>query len=96
MGSRQMSDYDFSGLTDKQGWLILYQGWRVGQRYPDGSIWPQPSKRTVKKLIERGLMAAVDIRMPGQMSISVTEYHVPLHVHAAYCLFCDSKEPSHA
>lgn len=93
-----MSNYDFSGLTAKQEWLILYQGWRVGQRYPDGSIWLQPSKRTVKKLIERGLMKEFEATYmhDNRTKLVVTEYHVPIHVHAAYCLFCDFKEASHA
>ena len=91
---------DFSGLTSKQEWLILYQGWRVGQTYPDGSVWPQPSKRTVKKLIERGLMKEFEATYlhEGRTKVVVAEYHVPLHVHAAYCLSCgdDESETVHA
>ncbi|CAK7069750.1 MAG: hypothetical protein KER_03056 [Kerstersia gyiorum] len=84
-----MFDYDFSGLTDLQRWLILYQGWRTGQRYPDGSLWPQPGKRTVKKLIDRGLMTAHEVQeRSGGLAFSVIEYRVPLHVHAAYCFSC--------
>lgn len=84
---------DFSGLTSKQEWLILYQGWRVGQTYPDGSVWPQPSKRTAKKLIERGLME--ERRVPDWRTfppVLVSEYYVPLHVHATYCLCCGNDE----
>ena len=91
-----MPNYDFTGLTPRQEWLILYMGWRPGQTYPDGSPWPQPSKRTVKKLIERGLMEerrVIDRR--GFPPVLVSEYHVPLHVHAAYCLQCDPEEPYH-
>lgn len=82
-------DYDFSGLTEQQAWLILYQGWRVGQRYPDGSPWPQPTKRMVKKLIDRGLMTSTEVREPSSisgLSMSVTEYHVPIEVHMAWCI----------
>lgn len=82
-------DYDFSRLTPRQEWLICYQGWQVGQKYPDGSMWPQPSKRTVKKLIERGLMTAVECVVPDAcmgIPIRVTEYQVPLEVHMAWCL----------
>jgi hypothetical protein len=91
-----MSDYDFSGLSPRQQWLILYQGWRIGQRFPDGSPWPQPNKRTVKKLIERGLMTefeAVYIH-DDRTRVTVTEYRVPLHVHMAFCMSCDFEEPA--
>lgn len=77
---------DFSGLTDAQEWLILFQGWRIGQRYTDGSPWPQPEKRTVKKLIERGLLTEHKVSTGG---LVISEYHVPIHVHAAYCLQCE-------
>lgn len=84
-----MCDYNFRGLTNAQQWLILYQGWRIGQRYPDGTLWPQPGKRTVKKLIERGLMVAHEVEeRSGGLTLRFTEYRVPLHVHAAYCLQC--------
>lgn len=86
---------DFSGLTPRQGWLLLYQGWRVGQKFPDGSPWPQPQRRTVRKLIQRGLMEPVKAKDgDGPYALTVTEYHVPLHVHLAFCLSCDSKEPA--
>ena len=79
-------DYDFSKLTNQHEWLICYQGWRVGQTYPDGSVWPQPSKRAVKKLIERGLMTAYDRQVDG---LIVTEYDVPIDVHYAWCMTCE-------
>ena len=88
-------DYDFSKLTPLQEWLICYQGWRVGQTYPDGSVWPQPGKRTVKKLIERGLMTAVSRTVPDRfmnIPISVTEYHVAPEVHLAWCFSCGSED----
>ncbi|NYT67948.1 hypothetical protein [Pusillimonas noertemannii] len=85
--------FDFSGLRAKQEWLILYMGWRPGQKYPDGSPWPQPSKPTVRKLIERGLMEAVEVKQnSGRFLLTVTEYRVPLHVHAAFCLTCGPDE----
>lgn len=82
-------DYDFSGLTEQQAWLILYQGWRVGQCYPDGSPWPQPTKQMVKKLIDRNLMDVIKSREPVGKSgfyMNVTEYHVPIEVHMAWCI----------
>ena len=79
--------YDFTGLTQAQEWLICLQGWRVGSKYPDGSPWPQPNKRTVKKLIDRGLIVErkVDVPVRGGF-VMVTEYDVPLAVHLAYCM----------
>ncbi|CAM5213689.1 hypothetical protein CDEF62S_00374 [Castellaniella defragrans] len=86
---------DFSGLTPRQEWLLLYQGWRVGQKFPDGSPWPQPTPRTVKKLIERGLIEVVEVKKPGgRFTMTVTEYHVPLHIHMAFCCQCSEKEPT--
>ncbi len=84
-------DYDFSGLTANQEWLICYQGWRIGQKFPDGSTWPQPSRRTVKKLIERGLIQERVVSVPGPisgMSMQVTEYCVEPDVHLAWCFSC--------
>lgn len=77
--------YDFSGLTEAQEWLILYQGWRVGQTYADGSVWPQPAPRTVKKLIDRGLLQPVETKRDG---MTVTEYVSSPDVHLAFCLSC--------
>lgn len=90
-------DYDFSKLTPAQEWLIVYQGWHIGQKYPDGSIWPQPSKRTVKKLLDRGLMFAREVSepVPGFGSMTVIEYDVPLDVHMAYCMQCAELDKSH-
>lgn len=80
--------YDFSGLTPAQEWLICLQGWRVGSKYPDGSPWPQPTKRTVKKLVERGLVIEKQRRTEtaSGWALTVTEYEVPLAVHLAYCM----------
>lgn len=75
-------DYDFSKLTPLQEWLLVYQGWRVGQKWPDGSVWTQPGKRTVRKLIDRGLLTEVESR---DLGMTVTEYVVSLPVHAAFC-----------
>lgn len=85
--------YDFSGLTDQQQALILHEGWRIGQKHLDGSAWVQPHPRTVKKLIERGLMDAVEsVEMGGPFRMTVMEYRVPLHVHMAYCAWCAKQE----
>lgn len=78
--------YDFKGLTDTHGWLILYQGWSVGQKYPDGSDWIQPSPRQVKKLIDRGMMEEVQVQYGMMM---VKEYRVYADVHFQWCLHCE-------
>lgn len=92
-----MSDaLDFSGLTSRKEWLLLYQGWRTGQKFPDGSPWPQPQRRTVRNLIDRGLMKRVEVsERAGPLKVTVIEYHVPLHVHAAFCLHSSQEEPTH-
>ena len=87
-----MDAYDFSGLTAEQEWLILCEGWQIGQRYPDGTAWTQPSKKVAQKLIDRGLMEAVDrIERSVPFSMTVTEYRVPIHVHMAYCMQCEDR-----
>jgi len=78
--------YDFSGLTTAQEWLICLQGWHVGARWPGGEMRAQPSKRTVRKLVERGLVEPV---VASDRGLSVTEYRVPIDVHMAYCFECD-------
>ena len=79
-------DYNFEGLTPIQEWLILYQGWRIGQRFPDGDHWPQPTEDEVRILIERGLMEEVEV---NQGLMKVKEYRVGIDVHLAYCMACD-------
>ena len=88
-----MDTYDFSRLSSNQEWLLLCGGWRIGQTYPDGSIWFQPSARTVKKLIDRGLLFPVEVRdsRGGLPSMTVTEYRVPIDVHRAYCMYSACK-----
>jgi len=77
-----MSEYDFSGLTVAQQNLILFQGWGVG------SDRPQPSKRTVKKLIDRGLMVEEIVLAGG---VRVSQYYVPICVHIAWCQYCSDQ-----
>jgi hypothetical protein len=76
-------DYDFSRLTLAQEWLICLHGWHIDKTWPDGRIYVQPSKRTVRKLIERGLLVPREVR---RGMLTVTEYSVPLDVHLAYCM----------
>lgn len=79
--------YDFSRLTPAQEWLLVLQGWHVGSKLPDGSPFVQPGKRTVKKLIERGLVVPCERVIDGKpFAMTVIEYHVPLDVHLAFCM----------
>jgi hypothetical protein len=81
-----MSDgFDFSDLTESQQWLLTFQGWDTS------STFAQPSKRTVAKLIERGLVIPHERQAPagvGALTMTVVEYEVPLVVHLAWCLEC--------
>ncbi len=78
-----MSEYDFSGLTDSQQTLLSFQGWRAGQGMR------QPDRRTVKKLIDRGLLIEHERRHEG---VAVLEYEVPIPVHMAWCEYCTMME----
>jgi NMD protein affecting ribosome stability and mRNA decay len=73
------AQYDFSALTENQKALLTFQGWSVG------SVFPQPSPSTVKKLIARGLVIAHEL-VRGH--IKITEYEVPISVYAAWCEHC--------
>lgn len=85
--------YDFSGLTNAQHALLTFQGWQVGQANPDRSPCVQPSERTVRKLIERGLVIPHERDVPaGPFTMSVTEYEVPIDVHMAWCEYCAQQE----
>lgn len=86
--------YDFSNLTERQQELLTFQGWRVGQKYPDGSIWVQPHKSTIRTLQARGLIFAHSVREHSNVGLSwtVTEWHVPLDVHMAWCEHCARQE----
>lgn len=80
--------YDFTGLTPSQHALLTFQGWHVGDR-----MQVQPTTRTVRKLIERGLVIphARQVPFAGRMTMEVTEYEVPLPVHLAWCMRCGER-----
>jgi hypothetical protein len=45
----------------------------------------------MRKLIERGLVVErkMDLAtLPGAIPVTITEYEVPLPVHAAWCAWC--------
>lgn len=76
--------YDFSGLTPRQQELLTFQGWQIGCE-----LMPQPGPRTVRKLIDRGLVVEHQRRVgSGPFAMTVREYEVPLDVHLAWCRFC--------
>ena len=74
-------DYDFRGLTANQQALLTFQGWTV----EDARQRVQPSPKTANKLIDRGLVIAHQFTRYG---LSITEYEVPIDVHAAWCDWC--------
>lgn len=74
-----MSDFDFRGLTPAQHAVLSLAGWTIGC----GRSQPQP--RTMRRLIERGLVVAYDVADRGAI---VTEYLVPVAVHIAWCARC--------
>jgi hypothetical protein len=78
--------YDFSKLTNAQKTLLSFAGWHVG------SVNPQPDKRTVAKLITRGLVVATTAReRAGPFFMSFVTYDVPISVHIAWCERCSAK-----
>lgn len=80
-----MSDYDFTGLTETQKALLTFGGWQIGSQ----AVPVQPGKRTVAKLIERGLLVTQNKIEPcGRWRMTVTEYFVPIPVHMAWCQHC--------
>lgn len=72
--------FDFSGLTEAQRMLLSVGGWAPGTK-----VIRQPQPGTVRKLIERGLVQAVDVPFAG---ITVKAYTVPAPVHIAWCQHC--------
>jgi len=73
--------YDFSGLTVRQQEVLTFQGWDVSM----GGKVPQPAPKTVRKLIERGLVVE---RINKGPIFTVREYEVPINVHIAWCDHC--------
>ena len=76
------TEYDFSRLTEKQKELLTFQGWYVG------SMISQPRKKTVEKLIARGLLVERETKYGA---VRVTEYEVPISVHMAWCAQCEGE-----
>lgn len=74
--------YDFSGLTSTQQALLTYRGWETG------SFLPCPTARTLKRLLERGLIVVTSRVLFG---LTVTEYAVPLDVHMEWCEHCSCR-----
>jgi hypothetical protein len=75
-------DYDFSGLTLTQQWLLTNQGWERGYKSGHG-----PRRPTVDPLISRGLV------FEHKNDEGRTEaFEVPLAVHIAWCAHCAEKD----
>ncbi len=73
---------DFTRLTPAQRTLLDRGGWTVDTCGPDNV---QPSKRTVAKLIARGLVATrVHITGTQFGRMETTEYIVPARVREAW------------
>lgn len=75
-----MSAFNFKGLTPRQQELLTFQGWHAGSK-----LVKQPQRRTVQALIGRGLVTE-STRQIGL--VTITEYSVPINVHAAWCAWC--------
>ncbi|MDF3019347.1 MAG: hypothetical protein K0Q92_650 [Steroidobacteraceae bacterium] len=82
MSNEKRERYDFSRLTPRQEELLTFGGWILDDAKA-GRV--QPSKRTVAKLIERGL---VETSVVKERMWDVTQYHVPVDVHIAWCDHC--------
>lgn len=81
--------YDFSNLTTAQQGLLTFGGWSPGCKRP------QPGPRTVKKLIERGLLDEREVSETvsgGRFRITVKAYIVPTAVHIDWCAHCAEVE----
>lgn len=83
-----MKAYDFTKLTVLQKSLLTFGGWQIGS-----TVMYQPAPRSVKKLIDRGLLIEVPRKdRSGPWTMTVIEYHVPLDVHRAWCEHCSDME----
>lgn len=82
--------YNFSGLTVAQKTMLTFGGWHVGSKF-----LPQPQARTVKKLIDRGLLIErrVQQRFAVGFNLTLSEYDVPIAVHMAWCERCATTAP---
>lgn len=75
-------EYDFTGLTHAQKWLITMQGWDE-----QSATGPKPQKRTVEPLIARGLIFFKPRHIGGSVPMA---YIVPIDVHMAWCEYCEN------
>ena len=78
---------DFTGLTALQRTVLSLAGWTASTA--DSGICPQPSRASMKLLVDRGLVIerpATDGRHPP---MKWWEYEVPIDVHMAWCEACD-------
>lgn len=86
MSDRHADRYKFNDLTESQQSVIVFGRWTLTSKFP------QPNKRTVKKLIERGMVIPHDVEVHGALgAMTVTEYQVPIDVHAIFCRWSSYK-----
>jgi hypothetical protein len=84
-----MTEFDFTGLTENQAWLLTFGGWTRSMK----NLSVQPSRMIVKKLLERGLLIEHETEYPGWGGpLKVREYVVPNDVHMAWCAWCSENE----
>lgn len=79
-----VANFDFSGLTPRQQEVLAFQGWTTSM----AGMVPQPSKRTVQKLLDRGLVIEHIVQ---RGCFTYREYEVPLAVHIAWCFSYSDK-----
>lgn len=81
-------EYDFSGLTRAQQWLLTLQGWDE-----ESDTGAKPQKRTVEPMVARGLIVLQPKRAGGT---DPRAYIVPHAVHIAWCEYCSSRTKRYA
>jgi hypothetical protein len=79
-----MSYYDFSGLTRAQMRVLDFQGWERRD------LHSKPSARTLRLLVDRGLVVVRPSRVGGK---DVGAVIVPIPVHMAWCAHCEGATP---
>ncbi len=75
-----MNAFNFAGLSQEQQKLLTFGGWSVDPQCPHS----RPTLKAVSQLVERGLLVAKDATKTDRYGCyTLTEYHVPIAVHAA-------------
>ncbi len=72
--------FDFSDLSTAQKNLLTFDGWQPGSAFTK-----QPTAKTAKKMVDRGLLIEIKRSHNG---LSWIEYAVPVAVHMEWCDHC--------